>query len=263
MATAKKTSTPRKPKAAAGPAEGPKAEGVAAANRALAVLGAFESSPDGLTLSAIATATGLYESTILRLLDSLIGAGFVKRLADGRYIVGPRVLPLAEMYKRSFKLSDFVLPRLRQLARDSGECAGLYVREGERRVCLHHIQPQRSVRSHVVEGVAFPLDKGAAGHVISAFDGAAAGARYDRIRRDGYVITERERDPESAAISSPVFGTGARLAGAISLVVPCYRFSDEVAATLVPMVMRTAAALSTDLGGAWPYGGDTAAAPAR
>src|SRR3546814_17861408 len=72
------------------------------------------------------------------------------------------------MYRRSFNLADYVLPRLRQLVSVSGECAGLYVREGEQRVCLHHVQPHRAVRLHVIEGKQFSLDVGAAGHVIRA-----------------------------------------------------------------------------------------------
>lgn len=230
-----------------------KSLGVAAANRALAVLGAFENKADGMTLTELAGATGFYESTILRLLDSLISAGFVKKLMDGRYVVGPRVLPLAEMYRRSFRLSDFALPRLSALSKETGECAGLYVREGDRRVCLHHIQPQRSVRSHVSEGDMFPLDKGAAGHVILAFDEGARGETYDRIRDRGYAITQKERDPESAALACPVFAHGTRLLGAISLVIPLYRFSDDVALMLLPSIQRNAATLTADLGGIWPY----------
>ncbi|WP_028602418.1 IclR family transcriptional regulator [Ottowia thiooxydans] len=230
-----------------------KAEGVAAVNRALAVLQAFEHAPEGQSLAVLATTTGLYESTILRLLDSLIAAGFVKRLSDGRYVVGPKVLPLAEMYRQSFRLADFALPLLRQLAADSQECAGLYVREGDRRVCLHHVQPQRTVRTHVLEGEMFPLDKGAAGRVILALDEAMTGKPYDQIRKQGYAVTSKERDPESAAIACPVFARGTRLLGAISLVIPLYRFSPAAVERLLPMVQRQALALTHDLGGISPY----------
>lgn len=238
-------------------------EGVAAANRALAVLGAFEQAPDGLTLTALATATDLYESTVLRLLQSLMNAGFVKRLADGRYVVGPRVLPLADIYRRSFRLSDYVLPRLRALTQETGEGAGFYVREGQRRLCLHHVQPQRSVRSHVVEGIMFPLDQGAAGRVILAFDDGERGQPYDGIRKLGYSITQKERDPESAALACPVFAQGSHLIGAMSLVIPLYRFSDAVAMKALPALQRHAAALTQDLGGVWPYAAREPSRPAR
>lgn len=240
------------PKATTAP-KAEKAEGVAAVNRALAVLQAFENAPEGLTLTMLATATGIYESTVLRLLDSLMGAGFVKRLADGRYLVGPKVLPLAEMYRQSFRLADYVLPRLRQLAADTNECAGLYVREGDRRVCLHRVQPQRSVRTHVLEGESFPLDRGAAGRVILALDEGVSGEPYDQIRSQGYSVTSKERDPESAALACPVFARGAHLFGAISLVVPLYRFSDETLQRLLPLVHKHAEGLTKDLGGISPY----------
>jgi len=85
----------------------------------------------------LAAETGLYESTVLRILDSLILGGYVKRLSDDRYVVGPKALILSEMYLRSFNLADYVLPRLRQLVSDAGECAGLYVREKDQRVCAN------------------------------------------------------------------------------------------------------------------------------
>jgi DNA-binding IclR family transcriptional regulator len=230
-----------------------KPEGVAAVNRALTVLRAFESSAEGLTLAMLATQTGLYESTILRLLDSLQHAGFVKKLPDGRYLVGPSVLLLSEMYRKSFRLSDYVLPRLRQLANESGECAGLYVREGDKRVCLHHVQPQRAVRWHVLEGEQFPLDRGAAGRVILAIDEGTPGKPYEQIRKQGYAITQKERDPESAALACPVFAHGSKLLGAMSLVIPLYRFNDALVSQLLPQIQKCAAALTEDLGGVSPY----------
>lgn len=231
-----------------------KKEGVAAVNRALQVLGAFESSEGGLTLSDLANETQLYQSTVLRLLDSLMLAGFVKRLPDNRYVVGPRVLVLSEMYRRSFRMADYVLPRLRQLVETSGEGAGLYVREGDHRVCLHHVQPPRSVRLHVVEGKQFGLDIGAAGHVMRAIGDGAKGGRYDTIRRLGYAVSKGERDPESAAVACPVFAHGASLLGAISVVIPLYRFDEAVLEKLVPEIKGAAFALSEDLGGISPYG---------
>jgi DNA-binding IclR family transcriptional regulator len=226
-----------------------KPDGVAAVDRALLILTAFQNSPEGLTLAMLATETGLYESTILRLLVSLLKAGFVKKLADRRYVVGPQVLPLSDMYRRSFRLSDYVLPQLRKLVAASGECAGLYVREGMKRICLHHVQPARSVRTHVTEGEMFPLNKGAAGRVILAIDDNAQGAVYEQIRQQGYAITQKERDPESAAIACPVYTNGSQFLGAISLVIPLYRFSDELADRLVPLARQSAAELSAELGG--------------
>jgi len=65
------------------------AGGVAAVNRALAILQAFENSVDGMTLTDLMNTTGLYHSTILRLCESLENFRYLKRLPDGRYMLGP------------------------------------------------------------------------------------------------------------------------------------------------------------------------------
>jgi len=58
--------------------------GVAAVDRAFAILSAFSIEQDCLALAEIARRTGLYKSTILRLIASLEKAGFVRRLTDGK-----------------------------------------------------------------------------------------------------------------------------------------------------------------------------------
>ena len=57
--------------------------GVAAVERALAILDAFTEQDRSLTLAQVATRTGFYKSTILRLAASLEKKGYLIRLADG------------------------------------------------------------------------------------------------------------------------------------------------------------------------------------
>jgi DNA-binding IclR family transcriptional regulator len=71
--------------------------GVAAVDRALLILSVFQEGDAPLTLAVLARRTGLYKSTILRLLQSLIRAGFVLRLSDGCYVIGPAAARLAKL----------------------------------------------------------------------------------------------------------------------------------------------------------------------
>src|SRR3712207_8486069 len=59
--------------------------------RALAVLGAFDSSAPRLTLSEIAERSGTPLSTAHRLLGELTGWGALHRRPDGRYEIGRRL----------------------------------------------------------------------------------------------------------------------------------------------------------------------------
>ncbi|WP_407704170.1 IclR family transcriptional regulator [Xylophilus rhododendri] len=219
---------------------------------------AFEDSVDGMTLAELTAATGLYHSTILRLCESLEQFRFLKRLPDGRYLLGPMPFHLGMVYQGSFHLRDHALPVIRELTQRTHETSAIYVREGEDRVCLFRVEMPRAVRMNVREGERVDLDKGAAGKVLLAWSEAASlpggkgrgeGAEYDHIRRAHYAISLAERETDSAAIACPVFGLGQKVVCAISAGTPLYRFDQAAFEKNLPLVMAAAAKLSTDLGG--------------
>lgn len=222
--------------------------GVAAVDRALAILKAFENSIDGMTLTDLIHATGLYHSTILRLCESLEDAGMLKRLPDQRYMLGPTSFHLGMLYQSSFRLQDYALPVLRKLVAATRETVALYVREGNQRVCLHHLELQRSVRMHVREGDRFPLERGAAGKIMLSMAGQE-GPDFEAIRQANYSISLGERDAESAAIACPVFGLNQRLVCVISLGLPRFRFDRAAFERYLPFVMQAGHDLTHDLGG--------------
>lgn len=143
--------------------------GVAAVNRALAALVAFGEAPGGLTLAQVSEASGVNMSTLLRMFESLERFRFIKRLNDGRYVLGPAVFQLGMMYRESFQLREHVMPVLDALGAETGETTAFYVREGDQRVCLFRVHPRRAVRTYLREGDRYPLDVGAAGRVLLAF----------------------------------------------------------------------------------------------
>lgn len=235
--------------------------GVAAVNRALTILQAFEHSIDGMTLTDLMKATGLYHSTILRLCESLEHYRYLKRLDDGRYMLGSTPFYLGMIYQGQFRLQDYVLPVLRELTRATMETAALYVRDGDARVCLHRVELPRRVRMNVAEGDRVELHRGAAGKVLLAF-ADEPGKAYDDIRAAHHAVSQAERDSESAAIACPVFAGRGQLVGAISLGIPLYRFNKSKYAECLPAVVAAARRLSADLGGD-PAFFDAPAAPLK
>lgn len=233
--------------------EMPVAVGVAAVDRAFAVLSAL--GEDEPTLAEIARRTGLYKSTILRLIASLERAGFARRLDDGRYAVGAAPLRLAERYQRGFRLADHILPVLRRLAAATGETASFYVRDGNGRVCLHRVEGDHPVRAVVREGDRLPLGLGAAGRVLPAFAGAA-GAGHDAVRAAGYAVSVGEVTPDVASIAAPAFDAAGKLAGAVNLSGPAHRFADN--AKLIDATRAAAADATKRLGGQGAAAPDTA-----
>lgn len=221
--------------------------GVAAVDRALALLGAFRDGDGSLTLHELAVRTGYYKSTILRLLGSLSKSGCVLRLTDGSYQLGPMVLHWGRVYLSSLRIEDHVHPILERLAAETGESATYYTRQGDVRLCVSRVDSSYSIRDHVKVGDILPLDKGSGGHVLRAFDPSSP---KSRTKPKSYIVTSfRERDAQGAGMSAPVFGPGETLRGAISISGPIARFNDAVLPKLSRCVLSAAADLTSRLGG--------------
>lgn len=219
--------------------------GVAAVDRALSILDAL--TDDKITLAELSKRTGLYKSTVLRLAKSLEKFGYLRRTEEGHYRLGSKVFYLGSIYQRNFRTSELVLPVLRRLAEELAESASFYVREDDRRVCLHRVEASRSVRDSVHEGDRLPLTVGAAGHVIRAFDGAR-GEHFDDIRRELYSASFGERDAETAAIACPVFGGGQAFVGALNVSGPRYRMEALGTERVLPILFKHAQELSRTFG---------------
>ena len=224
-------------------------DGVAALDRAIAILGAFTVQDRSLSLAEIAQRTGLYKSTILRLAGSLLRAELLDRLDDGRYRIGPAAFRLGALYQRSVVAADILLPVMRDLADQSWESVAFYVRSGNLRTCLYRVEAKHPIRYTVREGDVLPLGVGSGGRVLSAFSGEA-GDPYETIRRTFHFIALGDRDPETAGISAPVFGPGGTLLGALTLAGPRSRvdrsFLDRMTRPLLEAAARATRGIGED-----------------
>ncbi|WP_043288916.1 IclR family transcriptional regulator [Paraburkholderia oxyphila] len=223
-------------------------DGVAAVERALDILEAFNERDGALALAEIASRTGFYKSTILRLIESLEKYGYVQRTTDGLYRLGPKTLSLGFMYQRNFTPADFVPQALRRLVDEINESASFYVRDGDSRVCLFRQDADRAIRDSVHVGHWLPLNVGAGGHVLLAFSGLT-GDKYERIRGRMYATSVGERDPETAAIACPVLGVRDQLVGVLTISGPRYRLEVATLESFVPTLLKFASELSKQCGG--------------
>jgi len=224
------------------------ATGVAAVDRALAILDAFTDQDPKLSLAELAKRTGLYKSTAIRLAKSLEKGCYLHRSEDGAYRLGTKVLSLGAMYQKHFGTAEVVPQILRQIVDELHEGASFYVRDEAQRLCLHRVESPRAVRDTIHVGDRLPLTVGAGGHVILAFSGLT-GAKYDEIRRSMYAASFGERDPETAAVACPVFGLDQKFIGALSVSGPRYRIEALGVHAILPVLFRHARNLTRTLGG--------------
>ena len=228
----------------------PALEGVASAERTLALLSAFRRDDSAVSLAELSARTGLVKSTIMRLAVSLEGAGFLHRTGEAQYRLGPELLRLGMAYQQGFRLEAQVMPVLERLMAETGESAAFYIRAGDRRQCLFRVDSPHRLRMHVRPGDLLPMDGAAIAQVLRLF--TAVPLPPEAAALDLPLYTSGVHDPHVAGLAMPVFGPEALCAGALSIPGPVSRLTAEAARAATPALRAAAAGLTRSLGGEMP-----------
>jgi DNA-binding IclR family transcriptional regulator len=96
-----------------------------------------------------------------------------------------------------------------------------------------------------------PLNQGAAGKVLLAFD--AARKAQDNQALEPVTVSYGERDPVCAALACPVFGPFQQIYGAISLSGPRERFTPTAVNRMADLLFIAGADVTRSMGGTWPW----------
>ena len=190
------------------------ASGVAAVSRALLILGAFRPGDAALPLRVLAARTGLYKSTILRLLASLEKSGAVLREADASWSPGPVLFHWGTLYVRAQSLDARAQTVVDALAEETWAITAFWARlDAERRVCVLRALPPRAPRLALAAGDVMPMGNQATARVFAAWERGGP----VRERRPEVVTASGTRDGEPTSVAAPVFGAGGRFVGALTL----------------------------------------------
>jgi DNA-binding IclR family transcriptional regulator len=228
----------------------PAVEGVAAVDRALAILAVFRRGDTSLSLADLSERTGLVKSTIMRLAVSLERYGLLVRLHDGSYQLDAEVLRLGVAYQQSFRLEKFVLPALEDFVARYSETTSFYVRRGEHRQCLFRVESPHLLRLHMHQGDMLPMDSSATAQVFRIFGIQPLPPYAATIELP--VRTIGVTDPDIGSLAMPVFGVGGMLAGALTVAAPSMRLTPERVEIIAGAMKVAATDLTKALGGCRP-----------
>lgn len=226
----------------------PPVKTVAAVERAFSILDAYRQGDVFLSLSELAKRTGLYKSTILRLVQTMERSGFMARNALGEFHIGPTVLRLGGLYQAAMKPEEVIMPALRALVAETGESAGFHIRFGDRRLCLHRVDSPQPLRDHFKPGDALPLSRGAGGKVLSAFS-TPHQLQYATLRKKLVISASGEIAPDMGGVACPVFGKSGELFGALTLSGPTTRFNKRSVPRFEAAVLLSARQVTQAMGG--------------
>jgi DNA-binding IclR family transcriptional regulator len=216
-------------------------------DRSVALLELLADGPQ--PLRPLAEASGVPRPTAHRLLVALEAHGLVARTADGAFRLGPRLAELAARADPGLDLGAAAGRVLAQLHDATGESAQLYVRSGDRRLCVAARDAGTGLRDSVPVGALLPLDAGSGGKVLLAWSAdadrfpAATPAELAAVRRRGWAASVAEREAGVASVSAPVLADG-RLLGAVCVSGPTSRVGQAPGRRLAPAVVAAAQELA-------------------
>jgi DNA-binding IclR family transcriptional regulator len=223
-------------------------------------------------LAEISAWTGLNKVTVLRILETLIEEGFVKREPDGRgFARGAEFLVLAASAGRSYDIRGLARPSLVRLADLSEDTALLSVRSGNESVCVDRQVGSFPIRANYLDiGSRRPLGVGAGSLAILAWlpereVEAVLGvvgphlAPYPRItvevireliaesRARGCVVLLDRVVDRMAAIGVPILSQTGAVIGALSIAALTERIAER-SDTLCAALLREADLIRREMG---------------
>jgi IclR family KDG regulon transcriptional repressor len=231
--------------------------------RALDLLEVLARSPGELSVTELARRLGLHKSTVHRILTALTKRDYASaNSATRRYSLGPHCLALATLWQARVDIREKARPHLEDLREKCHETVSLNLLVGDRRVPVESLEASHLLRYIVALGESFPLWLGASGKAILAFLAAERIGRLcrgvdgldlralmldlRRIRARGYAIGGRL--PSTQAVAAPIFRRPRTVIGSVAIVMPLARFAPEVKRSCVEQIVRTAQAISSELG---------------
>jgi len=261
-------------------------DGTAALEKALDLLEAVGSSPEGLSHAELAARLALPRTTAYRLLATLVARGMLRRDPLRKvYCLGVRCFELSRQAHAMPDLAAAAVLELRTLRDLTGETTYLAALDGRDVVSLDRCDGAHSQRSASALGQRKPVHCTSQGKaILSAMDATARDALVrglvlrpltprtltDRRRllaelrvtaARGYAIDDEEIVPGVRCVGAPIVDGLGQVRGALSVAGPAWRLTPERLELLGPEVAEAARRVGAQLPGLRTALGDAEARP--
>jgi len=252
----------------AGRGEGP--DFVEALARGLDILACFNAERPWLTLTEVATATGLARPTARRLLLTLEELGFV-RSSTHQFTLTPRVLSLGMAFVSALGLWDLARPHLERLVAATGESSSMAQLDGSDIIYVARVAVPKLIAVRVEIGTRYPAAYTALGKVLLAAldpadlatvlaepsrsglppypprDTERFAAELQTVRARGWSLADEELAPGVRAVAVAVRDGAGQVRAAVNVTVHAAETSPETLVNdYLPLLLRRAGDISAD-----------------
>ncbi len=248
-------------------------KGVQAVTRTLKILKAFTESKGQLGISEIAAACKLTPSTTHRLVQALVGGGFLEQdVRSSRYFLGRSVVVLGQLAQRNFGF-DRILRVLEETADITKESVNFGVPYNGSVIVVLRVQSPHQLRFDQSPGARLPLHASAQGKALLAFTPERnqildelseltrltpktitgrtdLDAEFEKIRHTGYSTDDEESITGVRCVGIAILGRDGRPKATIAIQAPTVRMPlsrfDELGPLLLDQARIVADILRSD-----------------
>ena len=231
---------------------------------------AYDARPFGI--SEISRMTGYPKSKVHRVFSTLARRGYVRKDSNtGRYQLTLRFLEIGGVAVNQLEIKQVARPYLEKLRDLSGEAAHLAVMDEEGVFYIDKIESAQSIRMYSYIGGRAPIHCTAVGKVLLAhqpaekiqrvflrerkqytshtiLDKAKLAEEFKKIRRHGFALDNEELEIGLFCVAAPIRNYSGSVIAAVSISGPGVRLTRSKIKELIPLVIKTGAELSADLG---------------
>ena len=224
------------------------------------------------TLNEVAAHVDVHRSTALRQLQTLEEGRFAMRRSDGRFVVGTRLIAIAQQALESLDLRQIAAPHLRALQGQVGHTIHLAQLMGDEIIYIDKVDGTASVRMYSRVGKPASPNASAVGKVILSQLSPARleallahvdwtahtqsthtspetlAADLDRIRQRGWGVDDGEFEEFVNCIAVPICNSTGDIVAGISITSIKVIASLKHLAAFLPALQQTAQAISRELG---------------
>lgn len=240
-------------------------------DRALSILPLLAEGP--ANLEQVSQRLGVHKSTALRLLRTLHEHGIVHRQQDRRYRLGARLFALAQEAIENLDVREIAHPYLTRLNEKTGHTVHLAVYEEREVLYIDKVESRYPVRMYSRIGKPVAITVAAVAKLLLADlpeaerralaesldfpqytarsipNAATFLAELAKVREQGWATDLGGHEESINCVGAPIRGADGRVIAAMSISAPNVVVSADELLTLLPLVRRTAEAISAEYAG--------------
>lgn len=239
---------------------------------AMRLLKTFSEGEAEIGVTSLAKKLGVAKSTVYRLATTLVAEGMLEQNRENeKYRLGIALFGLGALVRQRMNLSNEARPHIFALREATNETVRLALLDGHEIMYIYDLESTQAIRTRANLGDRKPAFCSAEGRAMLAFqderkqqavfayglrartpktdtDPAHVRAALAQVRESGYAIEDEQCETGMISLAAPIHDAEGQVVASVGIAGPRQRLDDAAIKAFAPLVVQTAAVISSRLG---------------